>query len=257
MSLVLEESHEGVATLTLNRPKRRNALSGDLVEALHAALDRNLADPQVRAIVLTGSGVAFCAGGDLAGGLMGNGFLEGHQGRGRFAELLERMPSCSKPLVAAVNGDALGGGLGLVAGCDLAVGDPEARLGTPEIKVGLFPWIILASLQRHVPRKALLEMVLIGERMDAARAQEIGLLNRVSAPGAALEEAKELAGRMAARSPAILAMGKRAFARVGDMTYEQALAFLHGQLSLNLLTEDAAEGVTAFLQKREPQWKGR
>lgn len=257
MSLVLIDCHEGVATLTLNRPERRNALSGALVESIHEALDEVEKDPEVRAVVLTGAGRAFCAGGDLAGGMGGDSFLDGHLGRGRYAELLSRMPRLRVPLVAGVNGDALGGGLGLVVGCDLAVADPAARLGTPEIKVGLFPWIILAALQRHVPRKALVEMALLGERFPADQGVALGLLNRLTAPGEALAEAQELAGRLASRSPAIVALGKSAFARVSDMAYDDALAYLHSQLSLNLLTEDAAEGIGAFLQKREPQWKGR
>lgn len=257
MSLVLFDRHDGVATLTLNRPERRNALSGDLVRAIGAGLSEAEADPEVRALVLAGAGKAFCAGGDLAGGLGGDGFLDGHRGRGEYADLLARMPRMSLPIVAAAHGDALGGGLGLVVACDLAVADPTARFGTPEIKVGLFPWIILAALQRHVPRKALVELALVGERVSAERAVALGLVNRVSAPGEALSHAQELAATLASRSPAILGMGKAAFARVSDMAYDDALAYLHTQLSLNLLTEDAAEGVGAFLQKREPKWKGR
>lgn len=257
MALVLTKLVDGVSTLTLNRPDRRNALSGALVEGLHDALDAAATDGDVRAVVLTGAGKSFCAGGDLAGGMGGGAFLDGHQGRGRFAELLARMPTFDKPIIAAVNGDALGGGLGLVAACDMAIADPRARLGTPEVKLGLFPWIILAPLQRHVGRKVLMELVLTGERVSAERAVELGLLNRVSEPGDVLASAHALAAVVASRSPAIVAMGKNAFARVSDMAYEDALAYLHAQLTLNLLTEDAAEGIGAFLQKREPQWKGR
>ncbi|MCO4743622.1 MAG: enoyl-CoA hydratase/isomerase family protein [Proteobacteria bacterium] len=257
MALVLTQTEDGVCTLTLNRPERRNALSSGLIDAIHAGLDDAEADTEVRAIVLTGAGKGFCAGGDLAGGMAGKAFLEGHRSRGRYAELLGRIPRCEKPVVAAVNGDALGGGLGLVAACDLAIADPRARLGTPEIKVGLFPWIILAPLQRHVGRKALMELVLTGERVSADRALELGLLNRLSEEGQALADAQALARVVASRSPAIVALGKNAFARVADMAYDDALAYLHTQLTVNLLTEDAAEGIGAFLQKREPNWKGR
>lgn len=255
--LVEQEGAGGVVVLALNRPERRNALSSGLVDALLAALGACDADPQVRAVVLTGRGPAFCAGGDLADGMGGDGFLASHQGRGRFAELMARIPELRVPVIAAVNGDALGGGCGLAAACDLVVADPAAKLGTPEIKLGLFPWIILAALQRDVPRKHLLELVLTGDKVDAARARELGLVNRVSAPGGAVAEARSLAEVIASRSPAIVGMGKRAFHRIADQSYDDALAYMHGQLSLNLLTEDAMEGVAAFLQRREPAWKGR
>lgn len=258
MSLVEREDADGVAVLFLNRPERRNALSAALVEALIAALESAAADEGVRAIVLTGRGPVFCAGGDLADGMgQQGGFLGGHQGRGRFAHLLARIPAVRPPVIAAVQGDAMGGGCGLVAACDLAVADPAARLGTPEIKLGLFPWIILAALQRDLPRKALLELVLTGDRLDAARARELGLVNRVSGPGDCLEEAVAMGRRIAALSPAVVGLGKAAFHRIADQRYEDALAYMHAQLGLNLMAEDAAEGVAAFLQKREPQWKGR
>lgn len=259
MDLVERQRDDGVLLLALNRPERRNALSGALVEALRDALAEANRDDEVRAVVITGRGKAFCAGGDLADGMAAasQGFLANHDARAGFARLLEEIPGCRVPVIAAVTGDALGGGCGLVAACDLAVADPEARLGTPEIKLGLFPWIILAALQRSVPRKALLEMVLTGEKIDARHARSIGLVNRISAPGAALEEAVELARVLAARSPVALQRGKAAFHRVADMSYGDALDYMHSQLSLNLLTEDAMEGVAAFFQKRDPTWKGR
>lgn len=258
MDLVLREASDGIAVLTLNRSERRNALSGALVEAIFEALRACEADRDVRVVILTGSGKAFCAGGDLADGMSGGGgFLATHEGRGRFAELMAAIPRLRPPVIAALNGDALGGGCGLASACDLVVADPAARLGTPEIRLGLFPWIILAALQRDVPRKHLLELVLTGEKVDAERARELGLVNRVSAPGQVLAEARTLAEAIASKSPAVIAMGKRAFHRIADQDYEDALAFMHGQLSLNLLSEDAMEGVAAFLQRREPQWKGR
>lgn len=257
MAVVETEDRGAVRVLWMNRPERRNALSNELIDAIAAGLAAAAADPTVHAVVLAGRGRVFCAGGDLAGGLGGDGFLDGHAARGRYAALLEAIPRLRVPVVAAVQGDALGGGLGLVAACDLAIVDPAASLGTPEIRVGLFPMIILAALQRCVPRKALLELVLTGGRVDAARAEVLGLVNRVSAPGAALDEALVLAGTLAERSPAILALGKSAFYRVADMDYEDALAYLSTQLTLNLLTEDAAEGLAAFLEKRAPVWKGR
>ncbi|MEQ1505081.1 MAG: enoyl-CoA hydratase-related protein [Myxococcota bacterium] len=258
MSLVTTEVDGPIAVLTLNRPERRNALSGAAVEALLDALAAIDRDPAVRAAVLTGAGTHFCAGGDLQDGLSGDGgLLAGHRGRGRFADLLRALRAHRVPVIAAVNGDALGGGCGLAAGCDLVVADRAARFGTPEIKLGLFPWIILAALQRDVPRKALLEAVLTGDRWTADRARELGLVNQIAEPGTSVATARELAGRIADRSPAIASIGKAAFYRVSDLAFDDALAFMHSQLSLNLLTEDAMEGVSAFVQGRDPVWKGR
>ena len=258
MSLVLCEQREKVRLLTLNRPERKNALSSALVEALLDELAKASASEETCAVVLTGSGGTFCAGGDLADGMgQGAGLLAGHEGRGRFAELLEAIREHRSPVIAAVQGDALGGGCGLAAACDLVVADAGARLGTPEIKLGLFPWIILAVLQRDVPRKHLLEAVLTGEKWTAERAMALGLVNRVAQPGQALEEALGLAARIASMSPAVVRLGKAAFHRIADQPMSDALAFMHTHLTLNLLTEDAMEGVSAFLQRRDPIWKGR
>lgn len=255
--MIRTERHDRVTVIKLDRPDRRNALSAGLVDALHGALSA-AAGEGAGAIVIAGEGPGFCAGGDLADGLSTpDGFLGGHRQRGRYAELLALIPKLPVPVIAAVHGDALGGGLGLCAACDLVIADPEARLGTPEIKVGLFPMIILAVLQRNVPRKALLELVLTGERIPAARAKEIGLVTRISAPGAALAEAIALGASIAARSPAVVALGKAAFYDAADLPYDAALRHLHDQLTKNLLTEDAAEGIAAFLQRREPKWTGR
>lgn len=258
MSLVERADDGPVAVLYLNRPERRNALSGALIDAIDAAIREAATDPAIHAIVVSGRGKAFCAGGDLADGLgASDGFLASHDGRGRYADLLGSLSKLRVPVIAALNGDALGGGLGLCAACDLIIADPGALLGTPEIKLGLFPMIITAILQRDVPRKPLLEMMLTGSKIDAARAASLGLVNRVSAPGAAVAEAVLLAHEIASKSKAIVALGKAAFYAVADLPQDAALRHLHAQLTLNLLAEDAAEGVAAFIGKREPQWKGR
>ncbi len=258
MSLVEREDRPGVRILFLNRPERRNALSGELIEALHAELAAAGADGGVRCVVLAGRGASFCAGGDLAGGMMPDGgIVEAERGRARYAALLEALQSLPVPVIAAVHGDALGGGLGLVAACDLAVADEGARLGTPEIKVGLFPYIITAVLQRIVSRRALLELMFTGDRIDAARAESLGLVNRVAPAGRSLEVALELADKVAGQSRAILALGKRSFYEAADLPLHSALELLTGRLTVNMLTEDAMEGVAAFLGRRPPEWKHR
>jgi enoyl-CoA hydratase len=245
------------ALLTLDRPKARNALSPSMVRGLLEALSRAEAAPEARVVVLTGAGErVFCAGGDL-GQLGDGGFLATHEGRRSYATLLTRVQGCTKPTVARVNGHALAGGLGLVLACDLAVAAESVELGLPEVDVGLFPMMVMALLQRHVGRKRALELVMTGDRLPAREALALGFLNRV-VPAAELDSAVgALAGKLAGKSQAVLALGKRAFFTAEDMPLPGALEFLASQLSLNIMAEDAAEGVTAFLEKRPPKWNDR
>jgi enoyl-CoA hydratase len=246
------------ARLTINRPQARNALSVEALEGLFAALARAEADPAVRAVVLTGAGDRiFCAGGDLSSMTSGDGFLAGHDGRRRYGEVLLRLQGLRKPTVARVNGHALAGGLGLVLACDLAVAVESAELGTPEIDRGLFPMQVIALLQRHLGRKRALELVLTGARVPAREALALGLLNRV-VPAADLDGAvKIFTDALAQKSQAVLALGRRAFFAAEDLPLAPAVEHLASQLSLNVLAEDAAEGVTAFMEKRTPKWKDR
>lgn len=257
MDEVRYEVESGTARLTIDREPVRNALSMEVVAALGAGLRRAEADPQVRVIVLTGAGQrVFCAGGEL-GGLDGDGFLAGHEGRRAYGQLLLTLQSVGRPTVARVNGHALAGGLGLVLACDLAVASSDASLGTPEIDRGLFPMMVMALLQRHLGRKRSLELVLGGGRVTAAQALEWGLVNRV-VPAEALDSATgALAGLLAAKSRAVLALGRRSFFTAEDLALVPALEFLAAELSLNVLAEDAAEGVSAFLEKRAPVWRDR
>jgi enoyl-CoA hydratase/carnithine racemase len=254
---VVRSDDEGVSIVSLNRPERRNALSTEVVAALGSAVDAAAADPSVRAIVLRGEGKHFCAGGDLAGGLSGDGLVAGERARGAYGDLLLSLVRCPVPVIAAVHGAAMGGGLGLVAAADLAVVEADARLGTPEVKVGLFPYVISAVLQRAVPRKALLAMVLGGESVDGEEAVRLGLANRVSAPGEATAEALAWAKRLAAASKATIALGKAAFHDAADLPLEAALRVLNNRLTVGLLTEDASEGLAAFVGKRAPVWSDR
>ena len=246
-----------VATLTINRPEKRNALNGAVIEGLISSLDALASDPEVGAIVLTGAGErAFSSGGDLSG-MSDVGMLGMHQQRERFIDLFQAMIRVGKPIIARVNGDAFAGGLGLMLACDLVVAVDSARFGTPEIKVGLFPMMIMALIFRNVGRKKGMEMLLTGDRFDAPEAEKMGLIN-YAVPREALDDRVDaLAKKMAGFSPAVLKLGRDAFYQSQDMTFDQALQFLRSQLTINTLTEDAAEGVMSFLMKKSPEWKGR
>jgi enoyl-CoA hydratase len=258
--LLVEDAPQGRAhtrLLTLNRPERRNALSPELVMALTDAVVAAGRDPAVRAVVITGAGdKAFCAGGDL-GAPSGEGFLAMHEDRGAFVALLTALRFSTKPTIAAVNGLALGGGFGIVLGCDLAVAADDAELGTPEVKRGLFPMMIARLIYETLPRRAANELVLMGEKVRGQRAVDLGIVNRVVDKAACLTAALDLATTVAALSPAALSLGRRAMMRQLDMPFDVALPYLRDQLTLNLQTEDAAEGVSAFFEKRDPVFTGR
>jgi enoyl-CoA hydratase/carnithine racemase len=208
-------------------------------------------------IVITGAGDAFCAGGDFAQMTTGSAGADALQHRGDYADLLLAMTKLTKPLVARVNGHAMGGGLGLVAASHFAVASRGAKLATPEINVGLFPMMIMAVLQRIVPRRRLMEMMLFGERMDADQAVAIGLVN-LAVDAAELDAAvKKMTDALAARSPVTVRLGLEAFAAQDDLDLETALPLLRERLAGVLATDDAREGLMAFLEKRAPVWTGK
>lgn len=254
--VLLTNKNDGVTTVTINRPARRNALSRGVVEGLRSLLGELADDGETRVLVLTGAGEkAFCAGGDLSDMQPADGMLGLHHGRRGFADLMIEMQRFPRPIIGRINGQALGGGFGLALNCDVNVAADTARFGTPEIKLGLFPMMIMAIISRNLGRKVAMELMLTGERIDAKRALEIGVVNRV-VPADELDTAvAELAARIGSFSPAILRLGRRAFYDTQDMDFEQALSKLHAELTINALSEDAAEGVMAFLSKREPEWK--
>lgn len=256
--VLLSTPSEGVARLTLNRPERRNALNGEVLSALIAHFDDLSRSDAHRVIVLTGAGdKAFCAGGDLSPAAASEGMLAMHRDRHRFVELFGTMRRCGKPIIGRVQGHCLAGGLGLMLACDLAVAAQRATFGTPEIKRGLFPMMIMALIFRNVGRKRGMEMVLTGRRYSADEAERMGMVNRV-VPDDELDTAvDELARTIAGYSPAILRLGRDAFYAQDDMSFEKALVFLQSQLTVNTLAEDAAEGIMSFFEKREPVWKGR
>ncbi len=247
----------GVETITLSYPERRNAIGPRMANELLWALDDACAADDVRAIVLTGEGSAFCSGGDFAEMTGGGGRGEEMPHKGDFADFLLALVKCDKPVVARVNGLALGGGLGMAAACTFAVASAEAKLGTPEIDVGLFPMIIMAVLARHVPRRRLVEMSLLGQKFSAEEGVRLGLLNK-AVPAAELDaEVKKITDVIASKSPITVRLGLRATADQEGMSLEEALPMLRGRLMEVLATDDCREGLSAFLEKRAPRWTGK
>ncbi len=245
-----------VEVITLSNPEKRNAIGPKMTNELLWALEDARAADDVRSIVLTGEGKAFCAGGDFSE--MTSGAAESKLAhKGDYADLLLALARSDKPVVARVNGHAMGGGLGLVAACTFAVASTEAKLGTPEIDVGLFPMMIMAVLARHVPRRRLIEMMLMGEKLDASEAARLGLVNRAVAPGELDAAVKTITDAIATKSPITVRLGLRAFAAQDDMDLGQALPLLRERLAECLATDDAREGLMAFLQKRPPVWTGK
>ncbi len=249
----------GVAWVTIDRPARRNALAPSTLADLLAVAQWVRHADDVHAVVLTGAGdKAFCAGGDLmAGGGGGQGALAMHEVRGRYADVILAWRAMGRPSIARVQGDALGGGLGLVLACDFAIAAETARLGTPEVRVGLFPMMVWALLRRTVGARPARRLALLGERLTAREALAVGLVDEV----VAADELDEAVGRrieaIGRFSPAVLRLGLDAMRAVEDMPLEAALRHLHAMLTVNTLAEDAVEGVMAFMARRPPKWKGR
>jgi len=251
------EVADGVATVTLDDPEKRNMLSGQMLADLVAAMNKAKDDEEVRAVVLTGAGRAFCAGADLGGFAADVPLIEKHFASDLFLDYFRLMPRLGKPTLAAVNGHVLAGGMGIALSCDLVIAKEGATFGTPEINIGAFPYMIMAIIYRNVPRKRVNEMMLLGERLTAEEAVTYGLANKV-VPAAEFDAAvAEWATKLAAKSPVLMRLGHDAMYRQQDMAFEDALEFLRSQLSLTLSTEDIAEGVRAFFEKRDPEWKGR
>ncbi|MFN2388521.1 MAG: enoyl-CoA hydratase/isomerase family protein [Actinomycetota bacterium] len=245
-----------VASITIDRPERRNAITAEVVSGIARGLD-DAGAGGARVVVLTGSGDrSFCAGADLSG-TGPEGPLAQHARRAEIGELFQKMRTSPLPIVARVNGHALAGGFGLMLACDLVVASSNAEMGTPEIDLGLWPFMVSAVMQRDLPRKVALELMFSGRRMTAEEGRHWGFVNRVAEPGELDDAVADTAGALAAKSPAIVALGKRSFYRAEDMGFDAALDHLAGMLSLCLQSEDATEGIAAFLQKRAPEWKGR
>jgi len=257
-TILYDVRDDGVATVTLNTPDNRNALSNELLGELTAAFESARDDERVRCVVLRSSHEkVFSAGASLDQFAADVPLVHKHFGTERFPRLFRTILGLGKPTICAANGHVLAGALGVALCCDLIVAKESATFGTPEINVGAFPFMIMALIYRNVPRKKTNELLLLGERISAEQAREIGIVNRVVSEdefdGAVDDWAKKLAGK----SPVLMKLGKDAMHRQLDMPFEDALDFLRSQLSLAFTTEDIQEGVKAFFEKREPNWTGR
>ena len=255
----LEYQRDGsVARLTINRPERRNAMSYEVMLGLRESLALARDDPEVRVVVITGAGDrAFCAGADLTG-VAGNETPAGaHEARGILANVFRDLWGLGKPTIARVRGFALAGGFGLAMACDLVVASDDAQFGTPEINVGLWPYMITVPLLRSLQPRTAYELMATGRRVAAAEALRLGIVNRV-VPADELDAAVDaLAFDLAAKSPLVLRWGRDAFYRALEMDSDAALDYLQAMLTVTTLSEDAAEGVAAFLEQRAPEWRGR
>jgi enoyl-CoA hydratase len=256
--VLYELDQQGVATITLNDPDTRNALSPDMLGGLIAAFERARDEDGARCVVLASSHEkTFSSGANLGGFAADAPLVQRHFASERFVALFKLIGELGKPTLCAADGHVLAGALGIALACDLIVASDRASFGTPEIDVGAFPFMIMALIYRNVARKKATEMLLLGERLSAQEALAAGIVNKVVPADQFDAAVGEWAAKLAGKSPVIMRLGKEAMRRQMDQPLDDALDYLRAQLTLAMSTEDIVEGVSAFFEKRQPQWKGR
>lgn len=251
---LLYRVNDHVAYFTINREKQRNAITPEAVTLFMKYLDRAQSDEKVRAILITGAGEkAFCTGAQLGDGMS----AEGKKVFNDYAQLLKRIVAFPKPTVARVKGYCLAGGIGFMLACDIVIASDNSKFGTPEVNVGLWPMMIGALIFRNVPMKKAMEMIMLGERISASDALSMGLITRVVPADKLEDEVDAVLKNIITKSPIGIRIGKEAFHAARGMQLEEALDFLSLKLVEVAGTEDAREGITAFIEKRPPSFKGK
>jgi enoyl-CoA hydratase/carnithine racemase len=255
--VLLRADADGVCTLTLNRPAARNALSRDLIDALQTELDAIAQDKAVRVVVIAGAPPAFCAGHDMRE-IRANPTQAYYETTfAASSQIMKTITRLPQPVIARVDGIATAAGCQLVASCDLAVASENAKFATPGVHIGLFCSTPMVPISRKIGRKAMMEMLLLGEMVEAEEALRLGLINRV-VPQAELDATVAgMAAKIAAKSPLTLEIGKQAFYEQLDMPIEDAYSYCGAVMARNMMAHDAEEGIDAFIEKRKPKWEGR
>jgi enoyl-CoA hydratase/carnithine racemase len=253
--VVLQTTRDGASWITINRPDQRNALNNHVLDQLVTAVQRAKLDPAVNSIVLTGAGGrAFCAGGDLKEMGDAQDALMQHRGRAGLAELFHALWGADKPTIARIDGYCLAGGMGVALACDIVLATPESVFGAPEVKAGLWPYMITLPLLRSMQPKAALRLMMTGERVDAHDGLKLGFLTEVVGQEALDARVAEYVTAFRSVSPQALALGRRSFYSALDHDSHGRLEALHASLGLALTMPDAVEGLAAFAEKRPPRW---
>ena len=260
--LVLEELENGVMRLILNDEKRRNALSENMLDALHEKIMDSAENPKIRVVVISAKGPVFCAGHDLkeitqARDYKDDGIIYFQNLFDKCSEVMKGIVTNPKPVIAEVNGIATAAGCQLVASCDLAIASDASKFATPGVNIGLFCSTPMVALSRNVSNKHAMEMLLTGDMVDSKRAEQIGLINFSCAEKVLSDEVNALAKKIASKSSLTLSVGKRAFYQQSEMTLGEAYAYTAKIMVDNMLKKDAKEGISAFLTKRKPQWQDK
>lgn len=258
MQEVRSERRGAALWLTIDREERRNALNEAVLSGLREGVAGARTEDGIRAVIITGAGKVFCAGGDLKPDANGDPFrVDPSEVENPVVALFRAIVNCAVPVIARVNGHALAGGLGIVCACDFAIVAEHAKLGTPESRIGLFPMMILPWMLRTIPRRKLMEICVTGEPITAAEALTHGIVNHVVPSDKLDEKVEQLVASISASSPAAIRMGRRALAMMDALPLDQSLEYAQRVLPQMARTEDAREGFRAFNEKRSPVWPGR